>query len=141
MKAAENITIVIHDKDKNLVSYKDGDSKAGLTFTVIKKGEEIPSNLLRNLVERNIEKIGDIIYKDKRPTNLPKDFNVESKTSTKMEIKKRKYSQNSLTKIYNDKGFSALKKIGEEFGVTDRSYRRLINEILTVQEERQRKGL
>ncbi|KKM84041.1 hypothetical protein LCGC14_1303160, partial [marine sediment metagenome] len=42
-----------------------------------------------------------------------------------MKIKKRKYSQNPLTKVYNDDGFSALKKIGEEFGTTDRSYRRL----------------
>ena len=141
MKAAEDIELVFHKIDKVIVPYKDGSSKKDLEFIKIKKGTEIPDKYLERFVRYNLELIAGVIYKDQVPTNLPKGLWKPELTSTKLVIKKRKYSQESLTTIYNNKGFSALKKIGEEFGVTDRSYRRLINEILTVQTERQRKGL
>ena len=141
MKAAENLVIVMHKIHKNQVSYKEGDSKKDLEFHTIKRGSQIPDKFLKRLVNHNIEKIGDVKYKDKVPINLPKDLLPKVEVSKKMKIKKRKYSQESLTKIYNDKGFTALKKIGEEFKVTDRSSRRLIVEILRAQEEKQRAGL
>ena len=142
MKAGEDL-VIIRNKDGTTVPYKEGDSKDDLTFTTIKKGKEIPKEFLKRYVEHNIEKIGDVIYKDSFPINLPKDLEVPAPVAKEMKIKKRKYSQDSLYEIYNDKekGFSALKKIGEEFGVTDRSSRRLIVEILRAQEERQRAGL
>ena len=141
MKAAEEIIIVRNKIHKNIVPYKDGDSKVGLEFTVIKKGSEIPKEHLIRLISSNMELIGDVEYVDKVPINLPADLYNRPEVSKEMKIKKRKYTQNSLTKIYNDKGFSALKEIGAEFGVTDRSRKRLITEILAIQEERQRKGL
>lgn len=141
MKAGEDL-VIIREKDGTIVPYKEGDPKKHLTFKVIKKGTEIPAEFLKRIVERNIEKIGDVRYVDKFPVNLPKELGlVPTPTPKTMKIKKRKYSQESLNVIYNEQGFPALKKIGQEFGVTDRSSRRLIVEILREQEERQRDGI
>lgn len=141
MKAGEDIVIVMHKKDKNQVPYKEGDSKDDLEFHTIKMGSQIPDKYLKRLAERNLELIGDVVYKDKYPINLPKGILTPPEVPTEMKIKKRKYTQDSLTQIYNEGKFSALKKIGQEFGVTDRSSRRLIVEILRAQEEKQRTGL
>ncbi|MAF50790.1 MAG: hypothetical protein CMH64_01735 [Nanoarchaeota archaeon] len=139
MKASEDFVIVV-DKDGLRVPYKSGDPKTGLKFTQVKKGSQIPEAYLKEIAEKNIDLIADIVYEDKVPINLPKGVGLPV-VSKKMKIKKRKYSQESLTKIKNEEGFSALKKIGEEFGVTDRSSKRLIVEILRAQEEKQRAGL
>ncbi len=141
MKAAEDL-VIVKTKEGTIVPYKEGDSKENLTFVTIKKDEEIPKEYLKRFVERNIGKIGDVIYKDKFPTNLPKDLGIVPEPVSKtMKIEKRKYSQESLTGVMNEKGFPALKEIGAEFGVTDRSSNKLIVEILRAQEEKQRKGL
>ncbi len=141
MKASEDL-IIIRNKDGTIVPYKSGDSTKDLTFKTIKKNTEIPKEFLKRFIERNIEKIGDVEYKDMFPVNLPKGFEKTPEPSSKvMKIKKREYSQDSLNTIYDEKGFSALKKIGKTFGVTDRSAKRLIIEILRAQEERQRAGL
>ena len=141
MKAAEDIVMACHKKDKVIVPYKDGSSKKDLEFIEIKKGKDITDKYLGRFVNHNLELIAGVIYKDKVPTNLPKGLWKPELTGKKLVIKRRKYSQESLTTVYNNKGFSALKKIGQEFGVTDRSSRRLIVEILKVQEERQRDGI
>lgn len=140
MKAAEDL-VIITNKNGVVVPYKHGDSKKDLKFITVKKGNEIPQQHLKRYIDHNLEKIAGVIYEDKVPTNLPEGLYKPELFSTELKIKKRRYTQNSLTKIYNEKGFSALKKIGLEFGVTDRSKRRIITEILAVQEERQRKGL
>ena len=141
MKAGEDL-VIIRNKNGVIVPYKSGDSTEGLTFKTIKKETEIPKEFLKRFVERNIEKISDVIYVDKYPINIPKELGIFIPPVSKtMKIKKRKYSQDSLNVIYDEKGFSALKKIGEEFEVTDRSSKRLIIEILRTQEERQRAGL
>ncbi len=139
MKASEDFEIVI-DKDGHRVPYKSGDSKAGLKFIKVKKDTEIPKDYLKEIAERNINLVAGVVYKYMVPQNLPEGVGI-SVVSKTLKIKKRKYTQNSLTKIKNEQGFSALKKIGKDFGVTDRSSKRLITEILKVQEERQRKGL
>jgi len=140
-KAGEDL-VIITNEDEEIVSYKEGDPHKHLTFTKIEKGHKIPKDYLKRLAERNLEKIGDVEYINKVPVNLPKGMGrVVSPVPKVMKIKARKYSQESLNVIYNEQGFSALKKIGEEFGVTDRSSKRLIVEILKVQEERQRDGI
>ena len=139
MKALDNLVIVL-DKNGHRVPYKHGDSKAGLKFIEVKKGTEIPKAYLKDIAERNIELLAGIEYKDKVPQNLPEGVGIPV-VSKKLKIKKRQYTQESLTKIKNEKGFSALKEIGAKFGVTDRSSRRLITEILNAQEEKQRAGL
>jgi len=142
MIAAEDL-VIITNKDGVTVPYKEGDSRTDLEFMTIKRGKEIPKQFLKRFVERNMEKIGDVIYKDMFPMNLPKDLYTVPKTSKEMKIKKRKYTQDSLNIVFDKDGFSALKKIGQEFDppVTDRSKNRLIMEILRAQEERQRAGL
>ena len=138
MKATKDFTIILREGIR--VPYKEGDDKTNLKFIKIKKNQEIPNEHIRNIIERNLELV-DVEYKDKKPI-LPKEFSPEPKPIKKMKIEKRKYSQESLTKLYNEEGMSALKEVGKEFDplVTDRSYRRLIAEILRAQEERQRKG-
>ena len=141
MKADEDL-IIIRNKEGVIVPHKSGDSTKDLTFKTIKKGTEIPKEFLKRFVERNIEKIGDVEYVDKFPVNLPKELGIVPTPASKtMKIKKRKYTQDSLNGIYNEKGFSALKTIGKEFGVTDRSSRKIIVEILRAQEEKQRAGV
>ncbi len=139
MNATEDFTIAVN-KDGFRVPYRVGVTYKNLTFIHVRKGNEIPTKFLKNIIEHNIELV-DVKYKFRKPINLPNGMDIsQPEISKTMKINRRKYSQESLTKLYNEKGFSALKEIGKEFGVTDRSYRRLINEILTAQETKQRTG-
>jgi len=136
MKAIQDFEIIV-DSGGVRVPYKEGDSFAGLTKIKVKKGQEVPKEFLKAVIEFNLDYL-DVVYEDKKPI-LPKGWEKSVPVvSKKMKIHKRKYSQESLTKIKNEQGFAALKKIGLEFGVTDRSSARLTTEILAVQEERQR---
>ncbi len=139
MKAIEDFVIALN-KDRVRVSYRVGVEYKDIEFIEVKKGKEIPEEFIKNIIEHSIQLV-DVQYKNRVPI-LPKELQPEPKpVSKKMEIKKRKYTQDSLTKIKNEQGFSALKEIGKEFGVTDRSSNRLIIEILREQEEKQRAGL
>ncbi len=139
MKATEDFVIALN-KDRVRVSYRVGVEYKDIEFIEVKKGKEIPEEFIKNIIEHSIQLV-DVQYKNRVPI-LPKELQPGSKpVSKKMEIKKRKYTQDSLTKIKNEQGFSALKEIGKEFGVTDRSSNRLIIEILREQEEKQRAGL
>ncbi len=139
MKAIEDFVIALN-KDRVRVSYRVGVEYKDIEFIEVKKGKEIPEEFIKNIIEHSIQLV-DVQYKNRVPI-LPKELQPEPKLiSKKMEIKKRKYTQDSLTKIKNEQGFSALKEIGKEFGVTDRSSNRLIIEILREQEEKQRAGL
>lgn len=139
MKASEDFVIVL-DKEGRRVPYKSGALKEGLKFIEVKKGTEIPKSHIKTIAEKNINLVAGIEYLDKVPQNLPEGVGIPV-VSKKLKIKKRQYSQESLTKIKNEEGFSALKEIGAKFGVTDRSSKRLITEILKAQEEKQRAGL
>ena len=139
MKATQDFRIIVN-KARLRVPYKEGDSTKGLEFINVKKGHEIPSEFISDFIAKNLEYV-DVLYKDKKPI-LPKELQPDAPEEPKeMKIKKRKYTQESLNTIYDEQGFSALKKVGEEFGVTDRSSRKLVVEILRAQEERQRAGL
>ena len=139
MKATQDFMIIVN-KDRIRVPYKEGDSKTGLEFIPVKQGKEIPTEFISYIVMRNIELV-DVEYKDMKPI-LPKNLQPPAPEEPKeMKIKRRKYTQDSLNAIYDEQGFSALKKVGEEFDVTDRKASRLIIEILRAQEERQRAGL
>lgn len=140
MKATEDLVIAVN-KDNVRVPFRVGVKYKDLKFTTVKKGTEIPEEHLRDLLQHNIEFV-DVEYEFRVPINIPKGFEPTTPpVSKELKIKKRKYTQSSLNAIYNDKGFGALKKVGEEFGVTDRSSRRIIVEILRAQEETQRAGL
>ena len=139
MKATEDFAIIVN-KERIRVPYKEGDSKEGLKFIQVKKNKEIPTEFISYILAKNLELV-DVEYKDKRPI-LPKGLEINPpEEPKKMKIKRRKYTQDSLNTIYDEQGFSALKNIGKEFGVTDRSSRKLVVEILRAQEEKQRAGL
>ena len=138
MKATEDFVIAIN-KDRVRVPFRVGVKYKDIEFIKVKKGAEIPDEFLKDIVHNRIELV-DVEYKFRKPI-LPPELERNIPVSKVMKIKSRKYSRESLTQVLNEGGFSALKKIGKEFGVTDRSSRRLMNEILTVQSERQRRGL
>lgn len=139
MKAAQEFTLYI-DNNGQITSYKEGDDKKVKKLTV-KVGADIPKAYEKEIVERNIE-YADIEYIHKVP-QLPKHLGAVIKpitTAKKMKINKRQHSKESLLKLYNDKGFSALRAIGIKFKVKGRSSMGLINDILNAQEEKQRTG-
>ena len=138
LKATKDFVIIL-SKSGMRIPYKEGDDKKDLKFIKVQKGKDIPKEFAQQIVDRNLELL-DLEYKEMKPV-LPKELIRTIEEPKEMKIKKRKYSQDSLNTVYDEEGFSALKKIGEEFGVTDRSSRRLIVEILRAQEERQRTGL
>jgi len=139
MKAAKDFDVVLNKEGTTRVSYRMGYPKDNIKIIKIKKGETIPKEFVKGLIERNIENV-ELEWKEHRPI-IPPGLGVElPEPSKKMRIPKRKYTLESLTIISNEKGLSALKKIGAEFGVTDRSKNKLISEILREQEKRQREG-
>ncbi len=138
MKASGDFVIVI-DKDRHPVPYKDGDSKRGLKFIPVKKGEDIPKEFLKRIAQYNLHLVDGVIFKDKAPTNLPLELGLTPPEFLKKPKKakaKIEYTKESLNQIYENKGFSALRKIGNTFGVKDRSSKRLIKEILKAQKQR-----
>ena len=141
MKASQEFTMFI-DKHGQRASYKEGDDMKDLKRVVIKKGQEVPPAYVKELIEGNLDLL-DVVYVNKVP-QLPKEWDkvIKKKPVPRtLKIKKREYSQESLTVIYNKKSFAALRIIGDRFGVKDRSSRKLITEILKAQEEKQRAGL
>ena len=131
VKAKEGFEIVL-DKAGNRVPYKEGDPKTGLKFIKVEIGKEIPSKFLKDIAKHNIHLLADIKFKDMRPINLPKELELEP---SKSKVKKE-YTKESLTEIYEKKGFSALRAIGDKFGVKGRSLKGLIRDILKSQEQR-----
>ena len=138
MKAKEDFVIAIN-KDRVRVPFRAGIKYKDIEFIKVKKGKDIPQEFLKDIVHHNLNLV-EVEYKWHRPI-LPPELELNPPVSKKMKIKKREYSRESLTKILNDKGFGALRIIGQKFDVKDRSSRRLINEILTAQEAKQRRGL
>ncbi len=131
VKAKEGFEIVL-DKAGNRVPYKEGYPKTDLKFIKVKKGEEIPSKFLKDIANHNIHLLADVKFKDMRPINLPKELGLDP---SKPKVKKE-YTKESLTEIYEEKGFSALRAIGDKFGVKGRSLKGLIADILKAQEQR-----
>ena len=131
VKAKEGFEIVL-DKAGNIVPYKEGDPKTDLKFIKVEKGKEIPTKFLKDIATHNIHLLADIKFKDMRPINLPKELGLGF-SNPKV---KKEYTKESLTKIYEEKGFSALRAIGDKFGVKGRSLNGLIADILKAQEQR-----
>lgn len=138
MKAIQDFILYIDDNGQR-TSYKEGESKK-VKKLIIRKGVEIPKDYIKEIVEKNLEYV-DVQYINKVP-QLPKDLAPPPKPVVKdFKIKKREHSMESLTKLYDEKGFSALRDIGDKFNVKGRSKHGLITDILNAQEEKQRKGL
>ncbi len=139
MKAKQDFVIHV-DKDGNLVS--DG------TEIKVEKGEDVdkkltPGQVLTLLVHLpdflDVQKSAGIIKlnpeEEKKYDFHPKPEVVPEHDKV-MKITKRKYSYESLLELYEKEGIKSLKEIGAKFTppVTDRSGKKLINEILAAQE-------
>ena len=130
VKARQDFTLYL-DKSGNPLSYKEGDPLGEARKVSVKKGKEVPSEVL-NLVFYNIPDYLDLKYKN-NDIVISKELEVELKKIPKKSKKQEKYTKESLLEVLDKKGFKALKLIGKKFNVTDRSSRRLIQEILNAQ--------
>ncbi|MHA1827946.1 MAG: hypothetical protein ACTSX6_04780 [Candidatus Heimdallarchaeaceae archaeon] len=137
MKAKQDFVIHVTKDTGDPISYKEGEPMTNIKKIVVKKGDEVPEDILQNIYLFNRDFL-EIQYKDGVPV-LPKE--LQDKKSPPL-IPKRKYSMESLHKVYEKKGLQGLKEIGAKFDppITDRSHKRLISEILTAQEKIQREG-
>ena len=137
VKARQDFELYL-DKSGNPRSYKEGEPLGETIKVSVKKGEDVPSEVL-NLVFNNIPdyldlkyKNNDIVISKELKLELEKKHKIPKKL--KLEPKKQeKYTKESVLEILDKKGFKALKLIGKKFNVTDRSSKRLIQEILDAQ--------
>ena len=131
MKSSQKFTMYI---DSNGVpgSHKSGEPLKGLKEVKVLKGQEIPKEIEAHVFMFNKEfiKLGE------KPPEEIKDKKAPP------IIPKRKYTEDSLYKVYDKDGMSGLKEIGKTFDppVTDRSKNKLITEILAAQERIRRTG-
>ena len=143
MKARQDFVVYI-DATGNLVSHASGEPMDGKTRLEFKKGADIkPDSLVGDFLRRNPELLeieyvnGRILLTEEQMKlyNLP-----EGKITTEPRIIPRKYSQESLTQLMNEKGTEELKKIAEnDFHMTNvRASKTLITKILLAQEESRR---
>ncbi len=137
MKAKQGFEYYLDKKLDIPVSHKDGEPKGHLVEIKVKRGDEIPKSIEKDILMFNKEFI-ELEYKDGKPV-LP-DHLKEVKAPPL--IKKRKYTETKLHKVYEKFGLKGLKEIGATFkpSITDRSKQRLIFEILTAQERVRRTG-
>lgn len=133
MKAKQDFVVHISTDTGSPVSYKEGEPIKGIKKLEIKKGKEVPGEIERYIFLFNKDFL-DLEYKDGVPQNVPEDF---KQLTPPPIIPKRKYTEEGLNKVYEKSGLEGLKKIGAKFDppITDRSYKRLITEILIAQEK------
>lgn len=138
MKAKQQFVVYL-DKEGNPTSYYSGEPKE-VTKKEFKVNDEVPDALVADLLKSNPDYL-QVEYKagqfDLTEEELVK-FNMKSGKIERPPIVEPRYSQENLTKIFNEKGLKGLKEIGDKFGVTDRSSKNLIMEILKAQEKHRR---
>ena len=130
VKARQNFVMYL-DKSGNPLPYKEGDPLGEARKVSVKKGNEVPSEIL-NIVFYNIPDYLDLEYKNNNII-VSKELKLKLEKKPKVSKKQEKYTEESLLEILDKKGFKALKLIGKKFNVTDRSSKRLIREILKAQ--------
>ena len=142
MKAKQNFVLYL-DSNRNPVSYYSGESMDGKIVVKLQKGDEIPDDLVSTLLKRLPDYV-DVEYKAGQFVLTDEEKKRFGMASGKIEVTPivtpRKYSQNSLTVIYNKEGVKELKRIAEEeFNMKDvKASKSLITAILLKQEESRR---
>lgn len=136
MKARQDFLLAL-DKKGNRVSFTGVEK--GVEEVLIEKGKEVPDRYVHDLVLRNPDFL-DLKFEEGRVVLSEaeqKKFDLpDGKLPVpKPKVIKREHSNESLVKLYNAEGMDGLKKVGEKFNVTDRSHKKLINEILREQEK------
>ena len=142
MKAKQNFVVYV-DSNKNLVSHYSGNSMEGKTEMKFKVNEEVPDFLVADLIKSN----PDLLQVEfeagqfKLTEEEKKRFNLSSgKIERPPIVSPRKYSQDSLTRILNEKGIEELKRIAEEeFKMNvQKPTKTLLTKILLEQEKQRR---
>ena len=131
MKAKQDFTFHISLENGNLVSYKEGESKKDIKEIKVKKGDEIP---------KEIEKEVFLFYRDfaviEYKNGVPQVSEELQGTERPPLIPKRKYEPEQLHK----ETLEELKKIGIKLGCISKTKVKLITEILVAQEKLIREG-
>ena len=141
MKAKQNFVVYL-DKNENMTPYYSGESKE-VKELKFKVNDEAPDILVADLIKTNPDYL-QVEYASgqfKLTEEEKKRFNlVSGKIERPPLVPPRKYSQDSLTKILNEKGVGELKKIAEEeFGMeVEKASKTLLTKILLEQEQRRR---
>ena len=141
MKAKQNFVVYL-DKNENMTPYYSGESKE-VKELKFKVNDEVPDILVADLIKTNPDYL-QVEYASgqfKLTEEEKKRFNlVSGKIERPPLVPPRKYSQDSLTKILNEKGVEELKKIAEEeFGMeVKKASKTLLTKILLEQEQRRR---
>ena len=138
MKAKQDFVVYL-DTNGNMTSYYSGEAKQ-VTKKEFKKGKEVDDALVGDLIKTNPDYL-EVEYKagqfDLTNEELVK-YGLKSAKIERPPIVEARYSQENLTRILNEKGIEGLRKIGDKFGVKDRSSKNLIMEILKEQEKQRR---
>ena len=141
MKAKQNFVVYL-DKNENMTPYYSGESKE-VKELKFKVNDEVPDIIVADLIKTNPDYL-QVEYASgqfKLTEEEKKRFNlVSGKIERPPLVPPRKYSQDSLTKILNEKGVEELKKIAEEeFGMeVKKASKTLLTKILLEQEQRRR---
>ena len=143
MRAKQNFTVYV-DSNKNMIPHSCTDSIEGKTKIDVKIGDEVPDFLVAEFLKSNPDYL-QVEYEAGQLKLTDEELVKYNLKSRKIErepfIKPRKYSQDSLTKILNKDGKDALAKImKEEFGIEVKPSKKLLVEILRLQEQRRRGG-
>ncbi len=128
VKARQDFVLYL-DKSGNPLPHKEGEPLGEARKVLVKRGKEVPSEVLK-LVFNNIPDYLDLKYKNNNILTTPE---IEKALEEKPSKVPKKYTKESLLEVLAKKGFKVLKLIGKKFNVTDRSSKRLIQEILNAQ--------
>ena len=126
MKAAQDF-VIYEGKEGHLVPYYSGDSLDGIKKISIKKGEEIPSKHLKDLVN-HIPDYVELEYVN-NDIVIPKELRKKPKKAKDEKKEKKGYTKEELDNMR----FSKLKSMAKEMGHTGRSKSGLIKHILENQ--------
>lgn len=138
MKAKQHFVVYL-DSDGNMTSYYSGEAKK-VTKKEFKVNDEVDDVLTADLLKRNPDFL-QVEYEAGQFKLTEEElvkYNMKSGKIERPPLVEPRYSQENLTRIFNEKGMKGLKEIGAEFGVTDSSSKNLIMEILREQEKHRR---
>ena len=147
MKAKQHFVIHVTSSGERITteSNNEGNNQAkDCKVIIFKPGDVIPDKYVKQLLLTNLHYLdvefvhGRIQLDEKEKAKY--DYAVPEVTTPKtMQIKKRAYSQESLTILYNEEGRKAILEVAKGFKIpTGRRHSvSLINEILVKQESEQ----
>lgn len=140
MKAKQSFTVYMDDKN-NFVPHYSGDSMDGKTKIDVLKGKDVPDFIVADLLGANPDYL-EMEYEQGRVKISDEELVRYGMKSAKIErppVIEPRYSQETLTKIFNEKGIDGLLEIAKKFGIVKFSPKKNpIMEVLKAQEKSRR---